>query len=383
MITQFFVFDKDERQKIRSIRIYSSLPCFVSMNFAVEKGETARYNRMKNNLRGVRLMDNRECMVSVLCLAYNHEKYIAQTLESLVAQKTDFRFEVLVNDDASTDGTADILRDYAARYPDIIVPFCQEKNLYSQGFVMYEKVFFPVAKGKYFASIEGDDYWCDPNKLQTQVNFLESHPEYAACVHNSVMHFMDGSEPDRLFISDRSGDRALEFEPVMRGMSNAYHTSSLLARREAMIGMPPFYYTALRYGFGDHPRAIWFLLNGGVWFIDKPMSVYRVRSNPQSWSSNLDRQYRELKRFTLGQIAMIDDLMPLLNAEQQEIAKTVRERNEFELLFIEGRARDQFRKPYRKYLKQQSFGYKAKWLIKAVFPRLHSLYRKKQGYGDY
>lgn len=328
-------------------------------------------------------MDNRECLVSVLCLAYNHEKYIAQTLESLVTQKTDFRYEVLVNDDASTDGTAAIIRDYAARYPDIIVPFYQEKNLFSQGTVIYDRVFYPVAKGKYFASIEGDDYWCDPEKLQRQVDFLEAHPEYTACVHNSTVRFMDGREKDRLYIPDRTGDRALDFPSVLSGMSNAYHTSSLLARREYMIDPPKFYYTAYRYGFGDQPRALWFLLSGGVWFIDRPMSVYRVRSNPQSWSSDLDRQYGKLKRFTLGQLAMIDDLMPFLDGPQREIAKTVRERNEFELMYIEGRARDQFRQPYRKFLKQQSLSYKAKWLVKAVFPRLHSLYRKKQGYGDY
>lgn len=328
-------------------------------------------------------MDNREVMVSVLCLAHDHEAYIAQALESFVSQETDFRYEILVNDDASTDGTADIIRAYAEKYPDLIVPFYQEKNLFSQGKVIYDEVFYPVARGKYFASIEGDDYWCDPHKLQLQVDFLETHPEYAACVHNTVIHTCGSSEPDRPYITARSGDRDVDFETVMLGMGKAYHTSSLMARRELMIDPPKFYYTAYSYGFGDQPRAVWFALNGGIRFIDRPMSVYRVRSNPQSWSSNLDRHYTQLKRFVQGELAMIDDLMPFLSGENVEIAKDVRLRREFELMFVEGRARDQFRRPYRKFLRQESFGYKLKWLMKLIFPRLYSLYRKKRGYSDY
>ena len=180
-------------------------------------------------------MENNEIMVSVLCLAHNHEQYIAQALESFVTQKTDFRFEVLVNDDASTDGTADIIRQYAEKYPDIIVPFYQEKNLFSQGIVIYDKVFYPVARGKYFASIEGDDYWCDPMKLQLQVDYMEAHPECACCVHNTVIRTVGGSEPNKLYISSPTGDRELDLRTVMMGMGKAYHTSSLLARREYMI----------------------------------------------------------------------------------------------------------------------------------------------------
>lgn len=328
-------------------------------------------------------MDNREVMVSVLCLAHNHEAYIAQALESFVNQETDFRYEILVNDDASTDGTADIIRAYAEKYPDLIVPFYQEKNLFSQGIVIYDQVFYPVARGKYFASIEGDDYWCDPHKLQMQVDFLEAHPEYAACVHNTVIHTCDGAEPDKPYITRPTGDRDVDFKTVMMGMGKAYHTSSLLAKRELMIDPPKFYYTAYSYGFGDQPRAVWFSLNGGIRFIDRPMSVYRVRSNPQSWSSNLDRHYSQLKRFVLGELAMIDDLLPFLDGEKKATAEDIRDLREFELMFVEGRVKDQLRRPYRKFLRQQTFGYKVKWLLKLLFPRLYSLYRKKRGYSDY
>ena len=127
-------------------------------------------------------MAGNECMVSVLCTAYNHEEYIAQTLQCIVDQQTDFAFELLVNDDASTDGTAAIIRSFEEKYPHIIRAFYQEKNLYSQGIDAYHHFLYREALGKYVAICEGDDFWCDPSKLQRQVDFMEAHPEYSACL---------------------------------------------------------------------------------------------------------------------------------------------------------------------------------------------------------
>ena len=117
--------------------------------------------------------NNRQCKVSVLCATYNHEEFLGNTLDSFLEQRTDFPFEVLVNDDASTDGTADVLREYAAKYPDIIRPFYQKENLYSRRINLYDTVFFPEVRGEYIALCEGDDFWCDPLKLQRQVDFLD------------------------------------------------------------------------------------------------------------------------------------------------------------------------------------------------------------------
>ena len=128
---------------------------------------------------------NDDVVVSVLCTAYNHEKYIRSALDGFVNQKTNFRYEVLINDDASTDHTAAIIAEYEAKYPDIIKPVYQTENQYSKGVFITKSILFPRSKGKYTAICEGDDYWCDENKLQKQVDFLESHEEYAACVHNT------------------------------------------------------------------------------------------------------------------------------------------------------------------------------------------------------
>ena len=121
-------------------------------------------------------------LVSVYCLTYNHAKYIKDALEGFVHQKTNFQFEVIVHDDASTDGTADIIKDYARKYPDIIVPIYQNENQYSKKVPITRTFVLPILKGKYYAACEGDDFWCDENKLQKQVDWLENNPEYSLII---------------------------------------------------------------------------------------------------------------------------------------------------------------------------------------------------------
>jgi len=117
-------------------------------------------------------------LVSISCITYNHENYIRDTIEGFLMQKTNFNFEVLIHDDASTDYTAEIIREYEKKYPDIIKPIYQKENQYSKGVKISPKIQYPRAKGKYIAGCEGDDYWTDSYKLQKQVDFLEANPEY-------------------------------------------------------------------------------------------------------------------------------------------------------------------------------------------------------------
>lgn len=123
-------------------------------------------------------------MVSICCITYNHEPYIRECLDGFLMQKTDFKFEILIHDDASTDKTADIIREYQMQYPDIIKPIYQTENQYSKGVRPINKFNFERAKGKYIAMCEGDDYWIDPLKLQKQVDFLESNKNYSMCFSN-------------------------------------------------------------------------------------------------------------------------------------------------------------------------------------------------------
>ena len=121
--------------------------------------------------------------VSVCMITYNHEKFISQAIEGALMQETNFSFEILINDDVSTDRTAHIIKEYEAKYPNIIKPLYQTENQYSQNPSIPVFNNFLRAQGKYIALCEGDDYWTDPNKLQKQVDFLETHPSFSICSH--------------------------------------------------------------------------------------------------------------------------------------------------------------------------------------------------------
>lgn len=131
-------------------------------------------------------MNNTPTLV-ICCLAYNHERYIRDALEGFVMQKTDFPFVAIVHDDASTDGTADIIREYAAKYPHIIKPIFETENQYSKGDGSIRRIVgdaLRVVGAKYIAMCEGDDYWTDPHKLQKQVSYLDTHPDIVYTCHN-------------------------------------------------------------------------------------------------------------------------------------------------------------------------------------------------------
>lgn len=131
-------------------------------------------------------------MVSICCLAYNHVNFISDALEGFLMQETDFGYEILVHDDASTDGTADVIREYEKKYPDLIKPIYQTENQYSKGVKIAPTFNYPRAKGKYIAFCEGDDYWTDPRKLQIQFDYMEEHPEVVCCYHGDYVLTEEG-----------------------------------------------------------------------------------------------------------------------------------------------------------------------------------------------
>lgn len=134
-------------------------------------------------------------LVSICCLSFNHKRFIAKCLDGFLMQETNFDYEILVHDDASKDGTDEIIKEYAAKYPNKIFPIYEEVNRYSNGYKGKMDIVFNYARarGKYIATCEGDDYWTDPHKLQKQVDFLESHPDYSVCFHRCThLNMEDG-----------------------------------------------------------------------------------------------------------------------------------------------------------------------------------------------
>lgn len=153
-------------------------------------------------------------LVSVCCLVYNHEPFLRECFEGFVMQKTNFPIEVLVHDDASTDHSADIIREYTEKYPDIFKPIYQTENQYSRGVDICGVYQFPRVCGKYIAMCEGDDYWTDPLKLQKQVDFLEENKDYSMCFHkvSILSYFTSSCMRDNYYIETRdySSDEVFE-----------------------------------------------------------------------------------------------------------------------------------------------------------------------------
>ena len=128
--------------------------------------------------------------VSILCLTYNQKLFITQALDSFLMQKTDFDFEILIHDDASTDGTTKIIRQYQKKYPSIIKIIVQKENQFSKGnSEILTEYLFPLVKGKYIALCEGDDFFTDESKLQTQAEFLDNNPKCSLCFHPTRVIF--------------------------------------------------------------------------------------------------------------------------------------------------------------------------------------------------
>ena len=137
-------------------------------------------------------------LLSIICITYNHAAFIRQALDGFVMQKTEFPFEILVNDDASTDGTAEIIREYEAKYPHLFRCVYQTENQWGKK-DPWKDVLFPMVRGKYAALCEGDDFWIDPLKLQKQVDFLEHNPDFSVCFHPVKVLWEDRCAAESVF----------------------------------------------------------------------------------------------------------------------------------------------------------------------------------------
>lgn len=232
---------------------------------------------------------NNEIVVSINTLAYNHEKYIAQCIEGILMQKTNFAFELLIHDDASTDKTADIIREYEKKYPNIVKPIYQIENQWSKKIKISSTHQYPRAKGKYIAFCEGDDYWIDKNKLQIQVDFLENNPEYGMCFHGAIEHYEDGSIPDRVF-SKLKTKKYTANEIIKHWI---IPTASVVIRG-ALLNDDLYARVSSdkRIIYGDITLFIFLGTRSKIWCSSEVMSVYRRHEGGVVFSFSFEREYK-------------------------------------------------------------------------------------------
>lgn len=220
-------------------------------------------------------------LVSILCVTYNQKNYIAQTIEGFLMQKVDFPVEIIIHDDASTDGTAEIVRDYAEKHPNLIKPILQKENQYSKRVSVWNNFVYPNAHGKYYAECEGDDYWTDPNKLQRQVDFLETHPEYIFS-HTSFKYY---DQANGIFLEDKSAEensRIQREEPEKIGLyildSNKYRvqTVTTVYRSELRSKITDEFAVSSYFLMGDSQLFFFAALYGKIHYDPTPSAVYRL-----------------------------------------------------------------------------------------------------------
>lgn len=288
-------------------------------------------------------------LVTVSCIAYNHEKYIARALDSFLMQKTNFPFEIVIHDDASTDRTAEIIREYAARYPDVIRPMYQTENQYSRGISNISGAFnFPRARGKYIAMCEGDDYWIDDTKLQRQADYMEAHPECTLCFHAAKIESEDKAMRAREVRPYRHS-KICTAEEVIDKKAN-YPTASLMFPARLGKILPQWYHDC---PVGDVPIHIFMASHGTVYYMDRKMSVYR-QGVSVSWSAQMERgDYKEnLIRHHNAMKKMFREFAKDTDHRYDKAIKSAFKRMDFLTLLNTKEYGEVKQKEYRKYYRE-------------------------------
>ena len=238
-------------------------------------------------------------LVSVAMIAYNVEPYISEAIESVLIQKTDFPFELVIGEDCSTDNTRNIVLDYQQKYPDKIRVLIREKNL---GLTPNSVDTQNHCKGKYIALLDGDDYWTDEHKLHKQIDFLDNHSEYSACAHQSMV--IKGSKEFPLKLFGLEEDADFSIQDTIR--HRKFHTSSLVYRKkywDKTGGIP--------LNISSNERAIYPMLAifGKIRYLKDNMCVYRIA--PTGLNSRLTAKELTTDLNMLPWLKKIDSSFPV------------------------------------------------------------------------
>lgn len=233
--------------------------------------------------------------ISVLVITYNHEKYIGQCLESIVQQKIDAPYEVLVLDDCSTDNTVSVIKEYQRRYPQIKLLARKKNSMHPtlNAYKLYEK-----AKGKYLAWCEGDDFWTDSQKLKKQYEFMEKHPQYSACFAGAVVVDENGEACDDcefLPVRNENGIYTIEdFEKLKNpGITAAFFVRNYFQQLDCTV-----IYQFDRY-MADVTSFMLAITQGDFYQFEEEMSAYRFVRKEGGNSFNSLQQGNRYKEYNL------------------------------------------------------------------------------------
>lgn len=314
-------------------------------------------------------MNGSEYAVTVICLAYNHDKYIEQALSSMLSQRTTFKYKVLVHDDFSSDATRAILFKFKDRYPSKIDLILEPCNRYSKG-GSFSDVIKPKINGKYVAVCEGDDYWSDQDKLQMQYEFMESHPEYSMVTHSSdVLDDRTGIIKEQL--RPAASDRDFSTSEIIRAAGWLWATNSMFYKAQ-YYGNPEAY---RNWGVGDYPAAIYLSTMGKVRYMDRTMSVYRSMAEG-SWSSRTASDFQIKIHSLESRIAGISQFDSLTEFRYSESVEFVKGKWQCEIGILSGdwqKVKDDSNRAYYSTLKGST---KVSMWIHCKYPKVYQYIKR-------
>lgn len=223
--------------------------------------------------------------VSIICVTYNQEKYIERAIDSFLMQKTNFNYEIVIHDDASTDCTQHIIKKYEVKYPNLVRTIIEEKNIHSQGKSVFEHSLLDI-KGKYIAMCDGDDFWIDENKLQKQYDALEKNPNCFSCVHAVGTCDEDGApcqavRPSKKYNLEGGIIKQDDFAKLLFVKASSkcpFQTTSFFYRKEIALDGLSRNWCIDRRKYYDINMLKLFLIYGDVYYINEVLSTHRINA---------------------------------------------------------------------------------------------------------
>lgn len=307
-------------------------------------------------------------IVNIFCITYNQVLYIRDALDGFLKQKTNFEYNVFVYDDASTDGTTEVLLEYQKNYPDIFRIYISERNRWKdkdrKDFI--HKLKLDNLDGKYIALCEGDDYWIDENKLQTQVDYMEAHQKCSLYIHNCLWLDCTNNtfrEADTFDIADE-GDVDVD-ELILE--KNAHPATASFMYRSKLHNEPSFFFNS---SVGDYTVLLLAAANGKVHYNSKAMSVYRSKSQ----GSYTNMLISDLNVNTYYYLGLISFLVLYNNYTKGKFKVAVCQKLlSFVTSFVSGCARNKItaKERYKLCIEQ---GYNLSYVSESIINKLDKLY---------
>ncbi|MBE0469907.1 MAG: glycosyltransferase family 2 protein [Methyloprofundus sp.] len=299
-------------------------------------------------------------VVSVCCIAYNHEPYIEDALEGFLIQETDFPFEIIIHDDASTDKTADIIREYVLAYPNIIKPILQTENQFHiNGHLPFKNTWEKV-KGEFSALCEGDDYWTEPKKLQAQVDIMRQHTNINISFHPAVK-WCEKNKTKVNIATHYKNKQIINLSQVISNSGGYMPTASLMIRSKVLKTLPSWFYE--QAPVGDYYVQILASNPAGALYFPSVMSVYRTCLQG-SWSdsmSNIEKLEENIDLMIGCAGELLKDIPNTkLNDQALDNAISISAFSFLKNLSVDATVRKQI---YCKYIKYFSFYQKFLWLF--------------------